>query len=281
MRRSLCLTVVALVCAALPAAAASADVSVGYSTNWSGYAVGGPGITYRAVSGAWVVPKVTCAEHHATSSGAWVGLGGSGADSKALEQLGTDFSCAGHDKPRYRAWHEIVPERSHYPDITIKPGDVISASVTVTGRHVQMRLDNLTRHRHFTVDRMPDKVDVSSAEWIVESPTLCVGTYLTGTCSVSPLTNFGTVAFSGATATTADGHAGTIPDPTWGAVALTLTPKPGHAPKGGPKHASPSPLSPDGTPFSVTWADGAAPPVSAPAPDPAPAPAAGRAFLLR
>ena len=40
-----------------------------------------------------------------------------------------------------------------------------------------------------------------------------------GACRALPLTNFGTVAFSSATATAA-GHAGTISDPAWAATIL-------------------------------------------------------------
>jgi hypothetical protein len=99
--------------------------------------------------------------------------------------------------------------------------------------------------------------DASSAEWIAEAPSACDGS---GSCQPLPLSDFGTVQFTSATAT-ADGHTGTISDPNWSAQAIQLG-------SGGASDvsyggqgsagASPTSLSSDGSSFSVAYASQAA-----------------------
>jgi hypothetical protein len=86
--------------------------------------------------------------------------------------------------------------------------------------------------------------DVSSAEWVAEAPAACTPT---GRCTVLPLANFGGVTFV-VTKAAAAGHAGTISDPAWSATAITLG-----DPNSGTTNATPTPLSPDGSSFGVTW----------------------------
>ncbi len=60
--------------------------------------------------------------------------------------------------------------------------------------------------------------DTSSAEWIAEAPSQCDGS---GNCTPLPLSDFGTVDFTNATAT-ANGHTGTISDSNWTAQPVAL-----------------------------------------------------------
>ena len=53
--------------------------------------------------------------------------------------------------------------------------------------------------------------DTSSAEWIAEAPSQCDST---SSCTPLPLADFGTVQFTGASAT-ANGHTGSIDDSNW------------------------------------------------------------------
>jgi hypothetical protein len=64
---------------------------------------------------------------------------------------------------------------------------------------------------------------------------------------VLPLANFGGLTFV-VTKATAAGHAGTISDPAWSATAIALG-----DPASGTTDATPTPLSPDGSSFGVTW----------------------------
>src|SRR5437016_8285643 len=98
------------------------------STNWSGFAVTGSGVT--DAKGSWIVPSVTCSSS-TTYSSYWVGI--DGYSSNTVEQTGTDSDCSsGHGV--YYAWYEFY----HNPSITIGgftvlPGDKVSAEVTYSG----------------------------------------------------------------------------------------------------------------------------------------------------
>ena len=81
-----------------------------------------------------------------------------------------------------------------------------------------LRLVNLTRGTRFAKTLTMAAPDVSSAEWIVEAPSLCDAG---GRCRTVSLASFGKVAFTRATAT-AGGHTGTISDAAWTATALEL-----------------------------------------------------------
>jgi hypothetical protein len=189
----------------------------------------------------------------------WVGLGGYSAKSSALEQVGTDADCARSGRASYSTWYELLPAGPTSVALKVHPGDRMSASVTVRSRDVTLRIRNLTTGVRFTTTRQVASVDVSSAEWIVEAPSVCLKT---SACATLPLTNFGTTLFSSATAT-AHEHTGTIADAGWSAVALELQQNAG-ASGGGPaafRSASArtltvaTPSAPTGSAgsFSVTW----------------------------
>ena len=63
-----------------------------------------------------------------------------------------------------------------------------------------------------------NNIDVASAEWIAEAPSACSAEG----CTPMPLANFGNVTFTNTSATTADGHTGSISDPSWTAQPLQL-----------------------------------------------------------
>src|SRR5437899_2952963 len=74
------------------------------STNWSGFAVTGSGVT--DAKGSWIVPSVTCSSS-TTYSSYWVGI--DGYSSNTVEQTGTDSDCSsGHGV--YYAWYEFRSE---------------------------------------------------------------------------------------------------------------------------------------------------------------------------
>jgi hypothetical protein len=191
------------------------------STNWAGYVAlpsTSAGSDFTSVSGTWQQPKATCSAGHETYSAAWVGLGGYNAGAKALEQVGADADCAQSGGATYKAWYELLPAAPINLKMKVRPGDEMSASVTVEGHGVTLRIRDLTSGARFTITKRAASVDRSSAEWIVEAPSVCVSE---DSCQPLPLTNFGDVVFSSATAT-ARGHTGTISDPAWSATALEL-----------------------------------------------------------
>jgi len=195
------------------------------STNWAGYAVTGSDATnataFTSVAGSWTQAKATCGENDdASSSSAWVGIGGYSPNSNALEQIGTGADCDPSGPPAYYAWYELYPAPPVSFAMKIAPGDMISTLVTISGSMVTLEVRNLTRGT-LAADRtlVHSALDLSSAEWIAEAPSWCWESF----CSPLPLADFGSLSFSKATAT-ANGHAGPITDPSWTKVPIQLIP---------------------------------------------------------
>jgi hypothetical protein len=241
-------------------AARSGDVLTDSSVNWAGYVVAArpfsPPLRFTSVSGAWKQPAVTCTPGAPSAAALWVGLGGSTASSKALEQTGTAADCSETGRATYSIWYELVPAAPVTTRLPLKPGDGIAASVAVSGKRVSIRITNVTRgKRTFAkqVTMAAPAPDVSSAEWIAEAPSVCDPL---GACSVLPLADFGGAMFVVAKAAEA-GHAGTIGDPAWTATAVSLVAGDAGDPPviaaGEDGGATPSPLTSDGSSFGVTW----------------------------
>jgi hypothetical protein len=278
---------VACALGAVPVASASTDVQTASSANWSGYVVGGSSSDskYKSVSGSWVAPTVKCTSGQSYSS-FWVGLGGSGSDSSAtsdagswsdpsamsgsssstsLEQAGTEADCNADGSATYSAWYELVPSAPVKVDMAVHPGDHITSTVTVDGSNVTIQLSNATTGGSFEKTLEANNPDVSSAEWIAEAPSAC--SQGVSNCTPLSLADFGTVKFSGASATTTDGHTGTVSDSEWQTAAVQLSPGAsqdgfgaqftsyGSGSSGG---ATPSSLSSDGSSFSVAYSADAA-----------------------
>ena len=223
---------------ALPSAAGAVSDSV--SENWAGYAVTGP--SFQRASGAWTVPKVRCAAGRKRYSGVWAGLGGFSTDSPSLEQIGTMQNCTASGKSSYWAWYELVPADIVRLKMKVRPGDKLSASVSVSGTRVRLSLRNRTRKTSFTATKHMSSPDVSSAEWIVEAPSSCDD----HGCTTLPLANFGTAKLRSALATAAGGHARAISKSDWSIERLLL-----NDPAGGA--ANTSGLSSDGRSFKVSF----------------------------
>jgi Peptidase A4 family len=261
--KSLSATIAVLVAAgaawAVPTASAATQVQEAASANWSGYVTGaasdGSTRRYSSVSGSWTEPATTCTSGQGYSA-FWVGLGGSGSSSNdALEQVGTEADCGSTGSATHFAWYELVPAAPVRLDLTISAGDRISSNVTVQGTNVTTTLTDQTTGQSVTKQLQMSNPDVSSAEWIAEAPSTCAQS---GDCQPLPLANFGTVKFTDATAT-ADGHTGTISDPSWSTSAVALNGSSqdssfaslaGDSSSAG---ATPSSLSSDGSAFSVAW----------------------------
>jgi len=232
-------------CGALvaPHAAAAAAAGEPVVSNWAGYVATRAGGGFARVSATWVEPAVTCTAGRPTHLAAWVGLGGNGAGTTALEQIGTDADCGADGRPSYSSWFELLPAVSIGIDLRIQPGDRISASVAVAGHSVRFRMADETRRTVFTHRAHAPVVDVSSADWILEAPALCA-TASDATCRDALLADFGSVPFSRARASSA-GHSGAILDLGWSAASVAL-----HR-AGGGGGAAPTALTGAGDEFSV------------------------------
>jgi hypothetical protein len=211
------------------------------SLNWAGYAdTAGAGAVTQVV-GKWVVPVVA-----GTNSGyasAWVGI--DGFSSSSVEQIGTDSDYT--NGPQYYAWWEMYPNPSvTIPSLTIRPGDVMSASVTYQGSdRFTLSISDTTSAQSFTTTQTLAGAQRSSAEWIQEAPSSVSG--------ILPLANFGTINFSGGQATLG-GNTGPIDNNWAGATAYQIN----MVTQKGSLKASTSGLadsvgSPAASSFSVTW----------------------------
>jgi hypothetical protein len=251
----------ALIFAVALVAAPTAMANITRSTNWAGYAVHRPGVSFRRVSATWTQPNATCIPGQPSYSADWVGLGGYRPTSDALEQTGTEIDCNAAGKVVSSAWYELVPAPSKTISLAVRPGDVMHAVVTVTGQRVEIELDNLTRHQSFDKTLSSSSIDVSSAEWIVEAPSECLSEF---SCQALPLANFGSVLFNSATATSLAGRVGAIESRRWwrtridliaGAQSLIVARNSSDT----IGSAAPSPLLSGGKSFDVTYAPAPAP----------------------
>jgi Peptidase A4 family len=189
------------------------------SANWAGYAVssGSEERRFTHVAGSWVQPSADCSSGQGDAA-FWVGLGGANSGAQGLEQVGTELACGDGGQAQSSAWYELIPAAPVPLDLTIKPGDHISASVTVNGTAVTVSLSDETSGKSVTKHVSTNNIDVGSAEWIAEAPSACSAEG----CTPEPLANFGNVTFTNSSATTADGHTGSISDPSWSAQPLQL-----------------------------------------------------------
>ncbi len=259
--------VAALLLAAILCATAGASPRAKQSDNWSGYAA--TGAAFKSVSATWVEPVAQCLGRSAgeTSSAFWVGLGGELKSSYKLEQTGTEADCFDDGTAGYFAWVELWPLESKPLTMRIEPGDRIAASVRLGKETVHFTLDDVTRHEHFARTVEMHAPDGSSAEWIVEAPAVLSH----GHHQIDPMTDFGSVSFTKASATSTSGS-GSISSRRWHARVINFISSrfdPGSAVSGifasaDAAHGFPSALSQGGSSFEVVWRRGPAGGKSAP-----------------
>jgi hypothetical protein len=211
------------------------------SANWSGYAVqdSTSSALFTDVAGTWVEPTATCTSGQQFSS-FWVGIDGYASNS--VEQLGTDSDCNG-SKPSYYAWYEMYPafpvnlSKSKYP---VKPGDTLTASVSVSDENFTLSISSSRGWSFSTVQSGTAALKQSSAEWVAEAPSSDSG--------VLPLADFGSVAFTNCTAAVSGGASKAISSfkGKKGPHEMTMA-------ANGTTKATPSSLTSAGEAFGVTW----------------------------
>jgi Peptidase A4 family len=238
----------------LASAAPVALANTTASSNWAGYAVHRSGVKYREVTAVWRQPAARCAAGLPGYSAMWIGLGGFSESSDALEQIGTEVDCSFSGQIKSSAWYELVPAASRLIKLTVRPGDLIAASVKVNGHTVQVSLDDTTRHRSFAKTLHASSVDVSSADWILEAPSDCISATI---CQTLPLADFGSASFGLSAAVSSTGHKGSISDRAWGATKINLIPGGRRFVANGAASllggATTSALTPGGSSFTVSY----------------------------
>ncbi len=158
------------------------------SSNWAGYAATGSAGQFTSVSGSWTQPAGQCGGGNQYAA-FWVGL--DGYSSSTVEQTGSEVDCI-RGVAQYYAWYELYPGASlNFPN-PVRPGDHFTASVSYTGgNQFQLTLADISRGWTQTLTKTLAGAARSSAEIITEAPS--------STFRTLPLTNFGTVGFTGAT----------------------------------------------------------------------------------
>jgi uncharacterized repeat protein (TIGR02543 family) len=216
-------------------------VNLDQTGNWSGYAA--TGSVFTAVSAQWTVPTLTCPPSNTSYAVQWVGIDGYGSSS--VEQDGTDTDCI-DGIAQYGAWYEMFGDASvnngyqvslssgTYP---VLPGDVISASVNVSGGVWTLHLADATEGWTFSTNVTTSAPQQTSAEVIVETPGIC-----TPTCTVAALADFGSETFSNVSVS-ASGVAGPITQLNYFALEIYTT----------QVLALSGSLNPAGTAFTDTW----------------------------
>jgi uncharacterized repeat protein (TIGR02543 family) len=210
-------------------------------SNWTGY-VDTAG-TFSAVSASWVVPTVTCTQTAYASQ--WVGI--DGESDSTVEQDGTETDCNG-TTPVYDAWYEMYGytsvnggyeyelSPSSYP---VAPGNQMNGSVRYAGGVWTLAIADTTAGWSYSIPiTVSTPAGQSSAEWIMETPKIC-----NSTCSLEPLSDFGSATFSNASVTI-NGAVGTISSEPFVALA-TLN--------GSDVLMLPGQVDANGTSFGVTW----------------------------
>jgi hypothetical protein len=211
--------------ALLGAVPAIADTPIGtdiaHSDNWAGYVVHGDGARFRSVVARWTQPRAECVRGHESSAAIWIGLGGYRPGAHVIDQIGTELECSATGAATSSAWYELTPAPSHTLALQVAPGDRVAAVVSVRRRLVRFSFVDLTSHQRFGQTFVVGQADRSSAEWIVEAPSLC---NRPGDCMELPLTDFGQTRFRHARAWKTGGRSGSIGSPAWISTQLWMTP---------------------------------------------------------
>jgi hypothetical protein len=177
---------------------------VQYSSNWAGAVLIGSG--YKSVTGTIVVPTPKVPSGGSSSreyaASAWVGIDGDTCAS-AILQTGVDFYVQG-GRVSFDAWYEWYPDYAYnFNGISINAGNTIKMTVTASstgaGTATIQNLSNGQSVSH-SFNGESNHLCETNAEWIVED-------FQSGNQLV-PFANFGTVTFSGASASTGSGSVG-------------------------------------------------------------------------
>lgn len=210
------------------------------STNWSGYADTSSSGAVTKVTGSWTVPSISCPTSGTTYVAVWVGI--DGYASSTVEQTGILGEC-NNGSPSYSAWYEFYPAAMvTITGVSVKPGDVVTASVTSLGGGQFTTSISDANSGSATNTGTVSSAQQNSAEWIVERPALCIGHH----CTLTTLADFTSpVSFSSSSATIGN-VASSIN--TFTDVAITMV-----ASSSGPVLAQPSSLGAGGTSFSVAY----------------------------
>jgi len=160
------------------------------SLSWAGYIIpkdSKPQFEVNAVNASWIVPKVNASAGDGHSS-AWIGIGGQ--SDKSLIQVGTEQDAV-NGVDTYTAWYELLPSFAvELTSISVSPGDTIIAHIDLVNSATNqwsILIIDATTGQAFSRNVVYNSTR-SSAEWIVERPTI--------NKQISNLADFGNLTFT-------------------------------------------------------------------------------------
>jgi hypothetical protein len=218
------------------------------SLNWAGYAVTPASDGITAVTSSFTVPTANLLINPAGFAATWTGIGG--YSSSDLIQAGTTENTAltgAASGGQYYAWYELLPAGETEitsgcvgdSSCTVTPGDQVTVHIAdVSGDTWSIQIADAGKWT-WSKDVTYASTE-SSAEWILEAPTVAVQSTLAdvGSAQFGPDSSY---VANGVTHTVAQG------DPT----TLDLSPSPVALPDGLGDEATPSALAADGESFDV------------------------------
>jgi hypothetical protein len=191
MRVSLVLLISLVLVATLPPIDSGPQIYASVLTlNWSGYIVAADSNQPRAITGATTTITVpVLSKEMEGKSAIWVGVGGANDDNHLI-QAGVEAN-QNKNGPEYYAWYELFPEPQTRILMSVRAGDNITISLQLLNSQWNVTINNLTAGQNFTTSAKYES-SMSSAEWILEAPTVCE----TSGCTIASLPRFDIVTFS-------------------------------------------------------------------------------------
>lgn len=139
------------------------------SANWSGYEVGdGP---YTSVAGTFTVPSLASSSIDSAMA-EWVGIDGAANSSLIQAGVGESFDPTTNEV-LIQPWWEILPApETPITSVAVAPGDTVTVAIGQSSASMwTIEVTNDTNRQSFATDQ-PYSGPLSSAEWIVEAPTV-------------------------------------------------------------------------------------------------------------
>lgn len=146
------------------------------SSNWSGYAVGSPAGHVTAVTSTFVVPTAGLILPGFGST--WTGIGG--YNTQDLIQAGVEEDSLPLLGNQYFAWYELLPGSEiqlsgcwFESSCAVNPGDSLTVEIHQIGA-TEWTILMIDAHHWIWSKNVSYKSSNSSAEWILEAPTVIV-----------------------------------------------------------------------------------------------------------
>ena len=157
------------------------------SANWSGYEVSdGP---YTSVAGTFTVPSLASSST-VSAMAEWVGIDGAANSSLIQAGVGESFDPT-TNQVLIQPWWEILPApETPITSVVVAPGDTVTVAIGQSSASMwTIHVTNDTNGQSFTTDQSYSG-PLSSAEWIVEAPTVSSSGTVTTLGAYSPNITF-------------------------------------------------------------------------------------------